>query len=156
MAEHTRRDAQAGFTLIELMVVILIIGILIAVALPTYLGSRTRAQDRAAQTNLRTGLAASLTYWAENGVYTDFDTTAGEIAEPSLDWRAKGIVPTRDRITIQEAGEDPRGQELLLVTLSRSGTYFCVAQLANSPAFGRGHGVAFGDVDTAVECTQGW
>src|SRR5829696_589473 len=42
------RSGQAGFTLIELMVVVLIIAILIAIAIPTFLGARSRAQDRAA------------------------------------------------------------------------------------------------------------
>jgi type IV pilus assembly protein PilA len=56
---------ERGFTLIELMVVVLIIAILIAMAIPTFLSARTRAQDRAVQSNLRNALTA------ERVVYTD-------------------------------------------------------------------------------------
>jgi hypothetical protein len=48
------------------------------------------------------------------------------------------------------------GQQLLLVGLSRSGTFFCLAQIATNPATLQGTGVAFTDVDTVLECTGGW
>ncbi|MEW6059944.1 MAG: type II secretion system protein [Actinomycetota bacterium] len=146
-----RTDQERGFTLIELMVVILIVGILIAIALPTYLGTRKRAQDRAAQTNLRTGLAAAMIYWSENARYTGFDAAVGLATEPSLDWADSGD-PSEDQVAIQLA----QAGDLLLVTHSASGTYFCLRQLASSPAFIKGRGQAFADVDTLAECTGGW
>jgi type IV pilus assembly protein PilA len=57
-------EADAGFTLIELMVVLLILGILLAIAIPTFLGVRGSAYDKSAQsdlTNILTEAKASYT-----------------------------------------------------------------------------------------------
>src|SRR5260370_1827974 len=54
-----QEDQEQGFTLIELMVVVLIIAILIAIGIPTFLGSRSRPNDRAAQSSLRVALTAA-------------------------------------------------------------------------------------------------
>jgi type IV pilus assembly protein PilA len=51
-----RPGTDAGFTLIELMVVLLILAILLAIAIPTFLGVTGSANDRAAQANLNTTL----------------------------------------------------------------------------------------------------
>ena len=69
-----------GFTLIELMVVVMIIAVLIAIAIPSFLGFRKSAQDRSAQSEVRNVLLSEKAYWLDNGNYTgtDADITAFE------------------------------------------------------------------------------
>ncbi|MCX7831278.1 MAG: prepilin-type N-terminal cleavage/methylation domain-containing protein [Actinobacteria bacterium] len=55
---------EAGFTLIELMVVVLIIAILVAIAVPVFSAARESAWRRTCQSNLRTIDGAVQTYYA--------------------------------------------------------------------------------------------
>ncbi len=60
---------KEGFTLIELMIVILIIAILVAIAIPVYLAVRENAMRRTCQANLRTIDGAINTYLGEHEQY---------------------------------------------------------------------------------------
>jgi type IV pilus assembly protein PilA len=142
---------QDAFSLIELMVVVLIIGILVAIALPVFAGARDRAADKAAESVLRNALPAAVSYYVEQQTYDGFDPGAGKAAEPTIDWVGAGP-PNIGEVAIQVAA----GPDLLLIDLSRTGTYFCLSQVANSPQTGRGKDKNWNNINTIPNCTGGW
>jgi type IV pilus assembly protein PilA len=78
-------SAESGFTLIELMVVLLILAILLAIAIPTFLGVTGSANDRSAQSNLNTALTNAKTiYEQQNQAYPPY-LVANPTAEPLAD-----------------------------------------------------------------------
>ena len=115
-AMRSRLNKDEGFTLIELMVVVLIIAILVAIAIPTFLGQRKNAQDSAAKSNVRNALATEKAYFSVN---QEFTATEAELAaiEPNL-------FGTGDDPVTVEIGTN--GVSVCLTQLSDGGDYFSV------------------------------
>jgi type IV pilus assembly protein PilA len=69
MLTKMRTRDEKGFTLIELMIVIAIIGILAAIAIPQFSAYRQRSYNSAAEADLRNAATAQEAYFVDNSTY---------------------------------------------------------------------------------------
>jgi type IV pilus assembly protein PilA len=69
-ARSTRLRDAGGFTLVELLVVLLLLAILATIALPAFIGQRAKGQDTEAQATLRTVALALATHHADEDTYS--------------------------------------------------------------------------------------
>jgi type IV pilus assembly protein PilA len=123
-AATNRIRTDHGFTLIEMLVVIVILGLLMAIAIPVFNGAKRNAQDSKAHSSLRSGLAAERTYYVDYQEYTT-DATALRRIESNLDWSttdgaSNGVM----------AALDSTEQVVVLVSTSVSGNQFCIMNIS--------------------------
>lgn len=126
-ARPTRCSDEGGFTLIELMVVLLVLAILLAIAIPTFLGVTVSANDRAAQSNLNTVLTNAKAQFQSNGQSftggTDPVSTASlSSEEPSLNYTTGASTGPGSISWAVATG----GNGLVLAALSTSGSCWYV------------------------------
>ena len=104
---------ESGFTLVELLVVMLILGLLAAIAIPAFFNQRVKAQDAEAKSTAKTAQTALETYATDhNGLYTGATRASLKLIEPTLSSASTGanamttltIAPTAYTITVTSAG----------------------------------------------------
>ena len=135
LAARQDENSEGGFTLIELMVVVMIIAILVGIAIPAFLGARKRAQDTASKSNLRNALGTAQTIYTDNQVYeavgaigtahTMLDDLTQE--EPSLTFLGNAAASgTAKEISIltKDSGGQNTLDEIILASKSGSGKCF--------------------------------
>ena len=108
-------NGQEGFMLIELLVVILIIGILAAIALPAFLGQRAKGQDSEAKSNVRNLVSHMESCFTTEESYANCDATNTDIANSGIT-----IGGGEGEVAISGLGDET----YTLVGLSKSGATF--------------------------------
>ncbi len=120
---RTRQSRQRGFTLIEIMVVVVIIGILIGLVAPNIVGNVDEARVTAARADIETLVTALERYYMDNSSYPTTDQGLEALVEkPTADpiprnWRPEGYVRRKKML------QDPWGNEYRYISPGASGPF---------------------------------
>lgn len=121
---RTRAREQSGFSLIELLVVILILGILAGIAIPLFLSQKGKATDASAKEVVRTGSQAAETYATDHaGEYAGMEPKVLHEYEHALLTSASG---NSAYLSVAEAKEGGKGY--LVTATSSNGDTFSIAK----------------------------
>jgi type IV pilus assembly protein PilA len=147
-------EREGGFTLIELMVVVLIIAILIAIAIPTFLGARQRAQNRAAQSSLRNAFTAAKTIYTDAQSYATVSQATMSAVEPSLTYAPDATTDSTGQNNVAVTGT---ATVFAAAALSASGTcYWIKENVATGTTYGSGASTACSATDALGAALPAW
>jgi type IV pilus assembly protein PilA len=75
---------QSGFTLVELLVVMIILAVLLAISVPAYLGFKDRAQQKTASANVRSAIPSAEAYFVDKHTYVGMSFAALQAIDPGI------------------------------------------------------------------------
>jgi type IV pilus assembly protein PilA len=133
------RRLKAGFTLIELMIVVAIIGILAAIAIPNFLKFQARAKQSEAKTNLKAIFSAEKAWFGEHDSYDNFSTAGFKPERGNRYWyKSAGVVVTGNaetRSTAVPTGTEPFNEyDVDCFKIAPNTIATCAVNAAPSPA----------------------
>ena len=131
--ERDRPSGEDGFTLIELMVVVLIIAILMAIAVPTFFGARERANVRAAQSNVRNANTNALIVYADAQQFTQDTNVLDGVDGSSLRYTNDlgAVAPTVVYVEVPPAGTYTARDTLYLAAKSVNGSCYWIRSVGD-------------------------
>ncbi len=104
---QTRYSNRSAFTLVEIMIVVAIIGLLAAIAIPNFVRARENAQRTACQANLRSIAGAKMTWALEQRRGNADVPTDADLFGPTLYISAKPGCPANGSYTINQVDTKP-------------------------------------------------
>ena len=118
-AKSRKNLLQKGFTLVELMIVIVIVGVLSGVALPNFINQQNKAKAACADTQVSALSKEQQVYWAEESAFAaDYATLGTAAPDPCVGYSATTLNAT----TIQASPTDTTNGYCVTSTLA-SGSY---------------------------------
>jgi type IV pilus assembly protein PilA len=150
------RDEEDGFTLVELMVVVMILAILIVMGLPTFIGVKSRFQDRAAQTDLRNVVLAARIMFTDTATFTSATSGASGLVTiiPNMCYvsgatasAASGIVACASGAGGGSVSVDSTASQFSAARLSTSASCFVILDAVTGTKYGE---------TTVANCNATW